>query len=253
MASPAAPRVRPVGWWYLVPAALAVLACVMGVVAVVRGFQDAEQTALDASTAAPGVEQTITIREPAGYTVAYFGPIIIRSTGEREQLIDDLQITITPAGGGAALTLRPYDGLNDLTAEGEQYVPLLTVRFAQPGDYVLRTSPTSGVDRERAGVAVSESPYRRLRSGAERGVAVLVVGLGLATLVTVILARTRGRSKAALRALLPPQAPWPAPVPHGGPPPGGWRGPSPGAGWGPPPGGPPPPSGGWGPPGWPPR
>ncbi|HEU5149486.1 MAG TPA: hypothetical protein VFU19_03255 [Iamia sp.] len=239
MAPPGAPRVRPVGWWYLVPAAMAVLACVLGVAAVVRGFDDAEQTALDASTAAPGTEQVLTIPEPAGYTVAYFGPTIVRSTGDRDQLIEDLRITITPADGGPELPLRPYEGLNDLTAAGEQYVPLLTVRF-EAGDYVLRSSRTSGVDPERAGVAVSQSPYRKLRSGAERGVVVTVVGLALALLVTVILARVRGRSKAAIRALLPPPAPWPAPVPHGAPPPGGWRGPGPG---------------GWGgaPPGWPPR
>jgi hypothetical protein len=227
---PGTPVVRPRGWWYLVPAALAVFACVACVAAVRQGFQDAEDVATQASTAAPGVEQTLTIADPAGYTVAYYGPIIVSSTDQRDALIEDLEISILPADGGEALPLRPYEGLNDLTAEGQQYVPLLTVRFEQPGDYVLRSSPTAGVDRERAGVAVSESPYRKLRSGAERAVVILAVGLALAILVTVILARTRGRAKERVRAQLPPPAPWP--------PSGAWGGP---------------PAGGWGPPGWPPR
>lgn len=245
MIAPGPPVVRPRGWWYLVPVALALLAVIGGIVAVQRGFRDAQQTARDASAAAPGAEQPLSIPEPASYTVAYYGPIIVRSTVDQAQLAEDLRLSIVPADGGAPLELRPYDGLNDLTEGGDQYVPLLTVRFETAGEYVLRSSATSGIDRERAGVVVSESPYRKLRSGAERGVAVLGVGIALATLVAVILGRTRGRSRAAIRAAAPPPAPWPPPGqwgPTGGPspqapvPPGPWVGPS-----------------GGGPPGWPPR
>ncbi|QYG92682.1 hypothetical protein HC251_09720 [Iamia sp. SCSIO 61187] len=219
MIAPGPPVVRPRGWWYLVPVALALLAVVGGIVAVQRGFRDAEQTARDASAAAPGTDQPLTIPEPASYTVAYFGPIIVRSTQDQARLAEDLQLRIVPADGGAPLELRPYDGLNDLTEDGEQYVPLLTVRFDTAGEYVLRSSATSGIDPERAGVVVSESPYRKLRSGAERGVVLLVVGIFLAVLVAVILGRTRGRSRAAIRASAPPPAPWPPPGPWG---PAGW-------------------------------
>ncbi|HMJ78299.1 MAG TPA: hypothetical protein VK507_20120, partial [Iamia sp.] len=168
MAQPGIPRPRPHGSWYLVPAALMLLASVACILAIRQGFLDAEDTATRANTAAPGVDQPITITEPAGYTVAYYGPIIVHTTSDRDRLIEDLELSITPVDGGAALPLRPYDGLNDLTAEGQQYVPLLTVRFEQPGDYTLRSSLASSIDRERAGVAVSESPYRKLRRGAER-------------------------------------------------------------------------------------
>lgn len=244
MIAPGPPVVRPRGWWYLVPVALALLAVVGGIVAVQRGFRDAEQTARDASAAAPGADQPLSIPEPSSYTVAYFGPTIVRSTEDQARLAEDLRLSIVPAGGGAPLELRPYEGLNDLTEAGEQYVPLLTVRFETAGEYVLRSSVTSGIDRERAGVVVSESPYRKLRSGAERGVALFGAGLFLAILVAVILGRTRGRSQAAIRASAPPPAPWPPPVPWGPTGSPSLRGGDPQATWGGPPGG--------GPPGWPP-
>jgi hypothetical protein len=242
---PPGQRVRPVGWWYLVPVVLAIAACTLCVVAVVRGFGDARDAGLEASAAAPGVDQTLTITDTGGYTLAYSGPIIVRSTSEQEQLADALQLSIVPAGGGEALPLQAYDGLNDLQQDGQQYVPLLTVRFEQTGDYVLRSSSMADIDPERSALVVSESPYRKLRSGAERAAVLLVVGLLLAILVTVILARLRGRSRDAIRTSAPP----PQPVPWGAPPPGGWRdGPPPG-GWG----GPPPSGWGGAPPGWPPR
>lgn len=249
MAAPPPATVRPLGWWYLVPVALAAAACVLCVVAVVRGFGDAREAALDANAAAPGSDQTLTIVDPGGYTIAYSGPIIVRSTSQQEQLADDLQLAIEPVDGGAPLELQPYDGLNDLEQEGQQYVPLLTVRFEARGDYVLRSTTTAAIDRDRSALVVHESPYGKLRSGAERAVVILVVGLALAVLITVILARTRGRAKAAIRAAMPPPAPWPAPVPWGAPPPGGWRTPPSGGPGGP--GGPPawPPAGGPGGPG----
>jgi hypothetical protein len=251
VAAPPPATVRPLGWWYLVPVALAAAACVLCVVAVVRGFGDAREAALDANAAAPGSDQTLTIVDPGGYTIAYSGPIIVRSTSQQEQLADDLQLAIEPVDGGAPLELQPYDGLNDLEQEGQQYVPLLTVRFEARGDYVLRSTTTAAIDRDRSALVVHESPYGKLRSGAERAVVILVVGLALAVLITVILARTRGRAKAAIRAAMPPPAPWPAPVPWGAPPPGGWRTPPPGGSGVP--GGPQawPPAGGpgpWGPP-----
>jgi len=226
--------------------ALAIAAFVLSATAIARGFGDARDAALDANAAAPGIDQTLTIVDPGGYTVAYSGPVLVRTEGEQEDLAEQLGLSITPADGrGAPLALRPYDGLNDIEQDGQQYVPLLTVRFEQTGDYVLRSSSTLAVDRERSALVVHESPYRKLREGAERAVVILVVGIFLAILVTVILARTRGRAKAAMRASRPPPAPWPAPVPWGAPPPGGWRSPPPGGpgSWGgPPPGG----SGGWG-------
>src|SRR5690606_32036739 len=104
---------------------------------------------------------------------------------------------VRPAGGGEPLPLAPYDGLNDLEQDGQQYVPLLTVRFEEAGEYVLTTAPVPGLglDPDRAGVVVSESPYRKLRDGLERALLLLVVGTALAVLLTVILAQARGRAK----------------------------------------------------------
>lgn len=242
------PPLRPSGWWYLAALGLLVLGVVLAGRAVVDGFGDARRAGFDASVATFGAEQPLTIRDPGGYTIAYAGPVLVRSTGEQERLARDLGIAIRPAAGGEVLPLAPYDGLNDLEEDGQQYVPLLTVRFEEPGDYVLTTSPAPGLglDLDRSGLVVSESPYRKLRDGLERAVVALVVGTALAILVTVILGQARGRAKRARAALAPPpgwtggppqqppppqqawpppQPPWSQPRPPGPPPGGGpgWR------------------------------
>jgi hypothetical protein len=210
----ARPTVRPSGWWYLAAAALAVLGLVLGGILVGRAFGDAQRAGFDASLVQAGEDQTLTILEPGGYTIAYSGPVIIYTVDDRRALIERLGIEIRPAGGGDPLPLGEYDGLNDLEQDGAQYVPLLTVRFDQAGDYVLTTAG-AGLDPERSAIVVSESPFRKLREGVENALVVVAVTWLLAILGTVILARIRGRAK---RALPPPPPPgW-----GGGPGPGGW-------------------------------
>lgn len=229
------PALRPSGWWYLAALGLLVLGVVLAGRAVVEGFRDARRAGFDASVATFGASQPLTIPEPGGYTIAYAGPVLVRSTGEQEELARDLGVAIRPAGGGEVLPLAPYDGLNDLEQDGQQYVPLLTVRFEEAGEYLLTTSPTPGLalDPDRAGLVVSESPYRKLRDGLEQALVLLLVGTALSALVTVILAQARGRAKRARAALAPPPV-WPPPPwpPPGGAPdwPGG-PGPGAGAGW----------------------
>lgn len=215
MAAPfARPAVRPSGWWYLATAGLALLGLVFGGILVGRAFRDAQRAGFDASLVQAGEDQILTILEPGGYTIAYSGPIIIYSVSERDDLIDRLDISIRPADGGDPLPLHPYDGLNDLEQDGAQYVPLLTVRFDEPGDYILVTSH-AGLDPERSAIVVSESPFRKLREGIEGALVVVAVTWLLALLGTVILARVRGRAKRAL----PPSPPWGG---GPGPPAGPW-------------------------------
>src|SRR5690606_6716673 len=99
----------------------------------VDGFADARRAGFDASVATFGTSQPLTIGDPGGYTIAYAGPVLVRSTGDQERLADDLGIRIRPVDGGEPLPLAPYDGLNDLEQDGQQYVPLLTVRFEEAG------------------------------------------------------------------------------------------------------------------------
>lgn len=190
------PVIRPSGWWYLVAVSFGVAGVIAGVIAVTRGFGDARDAGLSASAAAPGEDQPLSITRPGGYTVAYSGPIVAHSTADQSELIESLRVTITPAGGGAPLPLRHYEGLNDITADGQQYVPLLTVRFDEAGEYLLRTNSV-GLDPERSAVIVSESPYAKLRAGISRASALLALGLFLAVLTGVILGRTRARAKRA--------------------------------------------------------
>ncbi|NLV54463.1 MAG: hypothetical protein GXY13_02495 [Acidimicrobiales bacterium] len=203
-----APRgVRPSGWWYLVPVGLVVFSIVAAVQLVRSGFEDAQRVGIEATGAAPGEDQPITIREPGSFTVAFVGPESVRSTHEQEQLADDLDIRIVDAGSGEVLPLTRYEGLNDIVEDGQQYVPLWTIRFERPGEYVLRSARLAGIDPDRSGLVVHESPFRKLRDGVERAGATLVVGTLLAILVAVILARMRGRSKRAQ----PPPVPWGGP------------------------------------------
>ena len=211
------PSIRPSGWWYAAAAAVALLGLVMGGILVGRAFSDAQRAGFDASLVQAGEDQTLTILEPGGYTIAYSGPVIIYTIDDRDQLIERLGIVIRPAGGGEPLELREYEGLNDLEQDGAQYVPLLTVRFDQPGDFILETAE-AGLDPERSAIVVSESPFRKLREGLERALVVVVVSLMLSVLGAVILARVRGRAKRAMGPP-PPQSGW-----GGGPGagPGGW-------------------------------
>lgn len=189
---------------------LAGLGCVLSVVAVVRGFTDAEDTALTASAAAPGEDQPLTLDRVGGYTIAYSGPVIVNDSQQQRQLAEELEISIVPAGGGDPLPLAEYEGYQHLEDAGQQYVPLWTVRIDEPGEYLLRSSHSPQVDRERSALILSDSPFRRLRSGATRAVALLAGGLFLGTLVAVIIGRMRGRAKAAARAAAPM---WPPPPP----------------------------------------
>jgi hypothetical protein len=232
----APPRIRPSGWWYLVAVGLAALGCVLSVVAVVRGWEDAQDTALTASAAAPGEDQPLTLDRVGGYTIAYSGPVIVFDSEDQRALAEELGISIVPSGGGEPLPLAEYDGYQHLEEAGQQYVPLWTVRIDEPGEYLLRSSHSPAVDRERSALILSDSPFRRLRSGVVRSLAFLGGGLFLGAVAAMIIGRMRGRAKAAARATAPPR--WP--------PTGGWA-PPPGA-YGPPQqyGAPQPP--GWGPP-----
>ncbi len=256
-AAPARPTIRPSGWWYVTPVVGLVVGLVLGAMSLVSGFHDAQSASFDAALAGPGETQLLTIEESGSYTVAYIGPLVVFTEGDQARLAQDLDISITPDDGGAPLVLAPYQGLNDLEQDGAQYVPLLTVRFDQPGDYTFASSSAAGLDREQSRLVVLESPWRKLRDGATRGVVTVAVATFLALLVVVILARTRGRAKRAARTAAPgwppaggPGGPYPTTGATWGQGPGapGYGAPGPGA-----PGGGPPPGGGYGaPPGWPP-
>lgn len=244
--APAPPRpvVRPSGWWYAAAVALAVIGVVLAGYALRQGFRDAEAAALDSTATSLGTDQTITITRPQSTTVAYTGIQVTFDEQDRQDLIRDLEVSIVGAGDGQELPLGEYDGyrpIND-TVDGRaaEYLPLFTVRFDQPGDYVLSTRAVPGVDLDQSAVVVSESPFRKLRDGARRAAAFAGGGTLGWLLLTMILARTRGRAKRAWRAAHPPPAPTWGPQPGWGAPPG-WGGPPPGGGgWGPgPPGGPP--------------
>lgn len=236
MVAPVAHRIRPSGWWYaLAPLAL-VAALAVGGVMVRDGWQEAQRVALDANIAAPGLDQTISIDEPGGYTVAYLGEAHLESDLDKEQFAEELQVQILPSGGGDALPLAVYDGFQEIPdADGTQYVPLRTVHFEEGGEYVLRTRPQPGLDPEKALVVVTRSPWREL-GDAVRAAGVLLLVATFASIVgSMILARVRGRAKNAARAAA--FGPWgggwpggPAPGPYG-PPTGGWAPPGP-PGWG---------------------
>lgn len=204
------PTVRPSGWWYLAPVAAVAVGLVVGVMTLVGGFREAQTAGFDAALAGPGESQLLTITESGPYTVAYTGPVVVSNETDQRTLVEDLDVSIAPVDGGEALMLDPYDGLNDLQQDEAQYVPLLTVRFEEAGDYTFSSSRAAGLDPERSRLVVLESPWRKLREGATRAVIIVSVALALALLVVVILARTRGRAKRMARASTP--QPWPSPA-----------------------------------------
>ena len=147
-----------------------VVGFVLAAMTVVGAFGDARNAGFDAALAGPGEEQLLTIDAAGAYTVAYTGPVVVRSETEQRTLAADLDVSITPAGGGDPLPLATYEGLNQLEQDGAQYVPLLTVRFEDPGDYVFR-SLAHGRARSReeppggAREPVAQAARRRHRGG----------------------------------------------------------------------------------------
>ncbi len=219
---PPRPTLRPSGWWYAAAAGLAVLGLVLAGYALRQGFRDAQAAALDATTTPLGSEQTITVTRPQSVTVAYSGLLLTFDEPDRLDLIDRLDVRIQ-APDGSEVPLREYEGyrpIKDLV-DGRQaeYLPLFTVRFDQIGDYVISTRTVPGVDLDESAIVVSESPFRKLRDGLRTAAAFAAGGVFAWLLVTVIVARTRGRAKRAWDAAHPAPV-WP-------PAPGPW-------GWGPP-------------------
>jgi hypothetical protein len=195
---------KPSGWWYLAVAGLAVGGLIAAIVILRTAWQDAQQAGFDASLAGPGDEQLLTIVEPGGYTIAYIGPIVAYNEADQRELAADLEVSITPAGGGDPLPLADYEGFQDLQQDGAQWVPLQTVHFDEAGEYFFRSSNFADLDDEESVLAVSQSPFRKLRDGAVMAAIVLTVSALLAILVAVILAVTRRRARLARRR----QAPW---------------------------------------------
>lgn len=201
--------VRPSGWWYALPVVGLVVAAVLGVQILRDGWHDARDVFLRANVAAPGEDQLITIDEPGGYTIGYVGDVVLANDADKERLAADLALEVVTADGGDPLPLAPYEGFQELSSpeDGNQYVPLRTVRFAEEGDYVLRSRPQPGLDPERTLLVVTQSPYRKIAGAARTAGMVALVSPLLALLVTVILARARGRAKRAARLA----AAWSAP------------------------------------------
>lgn len=228
------PIVRPSGWWYVAASAVAVLGVVLGGYALRQGWLDAEMASRDGTATALGDEQTITIPRPVSTTVAYVGLRLTDTAEDRDQLMEDLQVRIVDAASGQELALGTYDGYRPLNWEDQgrqvEYLPLYTVRFDQPGDYLISTRTVPGANLDESSVVVSESSFRRLRDGARRAVAISVGGVLGFILLAMIIGRARGRAKRAWAAANP-SVPWqPRPQPQS------WGGPQPPPSWGGPPG-----------------
>ncbi len=220
VAAPVAGRVQPSGWWYALPAVGLLVAGIFGIQVVRGGGEAARDVVIDANLAILGEEQAITIEEPGGYTIGYVGAAPL-SDGERDRLAQELVVEVRPFAGGAPLALERYEEFQQMSPseDGAWYVPLLTVRFPEEGDYVLESDVPASLDPRSAALVLTQSPYRKIADALRIAATLMVVAVFLAVLGTVILARTRGRSRRALRAALPPVPPgghpWGTPV-------GGW-------------------------------
>lgn len=225
------PIIRPSGWWYVAAFGVAVLGVVLGGYALRQGWLDAETASRDGTATALGEEQTITIPRPVSTTVAYVGLRLTDQAEDRTELMADLQVRIVDAGSGQEVPLGTYDGYRPLHWDDQgrevEYLPLYTVRFDQPGDYVISTRTVPGANLDESSVIVSESSFRRLRDGARRAAAFTVGGILGFILLAMIIGRTRGRAKRAWAAANPP-VPWQPPAQT-------WGGPQPPPSWGGPP------------------
>ena len=249
-------KVRPSGFWYLLPFLLVVAGGVAAIISIVNGVSAYSDTIEEFARVDVGEQGTIQIDGTGGYTVFYEPGVSDESSLDENGPEPPLEMT-DPSG--QPVTFEDYESFGTYGSSGYVGFAISTFDVSEPGNYELKVGgqPLGGT------VAVGRSPFEKITNGVLLG---LVFGFGgflLALVVLIVLMVARGRSKRRIRAANPyipqyaapawsggqtgyqqyPQYP-PGGYPPGGfppaPPPGGYPPASPpGGGFGPPPARPP--------------
>jgi hypothetical protein len=238
-------KIRPSGFWYLLPFVLVIAGGVAAIVSIVNGVSAYSDTIEDFARVEVGQTGTIEIDGTGGYTVFYEPGVADESSLDENDPEPTLEMT---GPGGEPVALENYSSFGTYSSSGYVGFAIQTFDVDEPGRYEL----TAGGQVLGGNVAVGRSPFRKITTGILLGLAYGFGGFLVALVILIILMVSRGRSKRRLRSTAYTGYPQPAwgtaggypqapPGPYPSAPPGPYQ-PAP------PPAAPPPPPGGFGPP-----
>jgi hypothetical protein len=149
----------------------------------------------------PGQDE-VTLDAARGYTVYYEG----MGAGDETASIPAFNISITPAGGGEEVQIRPYGGAELYNMAGHSGRAVGTFRIEEPGRFLVQTEgePQS----VQANVALGPGTGGEIaRTMLLTVPVVLVLFLGGVALAVVVAVR-RGRARRLLPAVAGPAETW---------------------------------------------
>jgi len=202
------PKVRPSGFFYLLPLLLLLAGSVAAVIAIVSGVRSYSDTIEGFARVPVGQSGTVQIDGTGGYTVFYEPGASDTSSFDENDAHPPLRIRDS---SGTEMTLHDYSGLGTYSSSGYVGFAVETFNVESKGDYQVDTGgQLPGV------VAIGRSPFHKITRGVLGGLALGFLGFVVALVVLIVLMVSRGRSKRRIRALAPQQtwAPQPAWAPQ---------------------------------------
>ena len=203
-------KVRPSGFWYLLPFVLVVAGGVAAIISIVNGVSAYSDTIEEFARVDVGEQGTIEIDGTGGYTVFYEPGVSDESSLDENDPEPPLEMT-DPSG--QPVTFEDYESFGTYGSSGYVGFAIRTFDVSEPGNYELKVGgqPLGGT------VAVGRSPFEKITNGVLLG---LVFGFGgflLALVILIVLMVARGRSKRRIRAANPYIPQYAAPAWSGGP------------------------------------
>src|SRR3954449_12104031 len=198
------PKVRPSGFFYLLPVLLVVVGGIAAIIAIVSGVRSYSDTIEGFARVPVGQSGTVQIDGTGGYTVFYEPGKSDTSSFDESDPHPPLRI-LDPSGTDVAL--HDYNGLGTYSSSGYVGFAVQTFNVDTKGDYQVQTGSTlPGI------VAIGRSPFHKITRGVLGGLALGFLGFVAAIVVLIIWMVSRGRSKRRIRETTPQQAWAPQPA-----------------------------------------